>query len=238
MSSDILRYERPALTADCVLFTAVEKEDELRGGELVLQVRLVRRPNEPEEGKWALLGAFVPVEERIEDTMRRAALEKGGYADFYAKQLHTFDTPGRDERWRVVSVAYLGIAKMWTGVSAPVGDTAMWFSIDYENKMLFQPALGEKLSFDELAFDHGDILHCAVERLRKEAASGDIALEFLYDTFTIRDINRVMDAIFDKKTNNTKRTFSRYIEPADTEENAAQEKKPAHRPAQLFRRAR
>lgn len=78
MSSDILRYERPALTADCVLFTAVEKEDEPRGGDLVLQVRLVRRPNEPEEGKWALLGAFVPVEERIEDTMRRAALEKGG----------------------------------------------------------------------------------------------------------------------------------------------------------------
>lgn len=241
-NNDILKYDRPALTADCVLFTTVEKEDNPRGGELGLQVRLMKRPSEPEEGKWSLLGAFVPIDERIEDVMKRAVLSKGGYEDnFYSEQLFTFDTPGRDERWRVISVTYLGIANMHQG-SAQHAPDAHWFFIDYDSRTLYQPVLDLTLSFDDLAFDHSEILAVAVERLRAKTTYTDIALNFLAAPFSIKDIKRVMEAVTGKPCNNPQRTFEKYIERSKDNDTPAVckttegKKRPAHRPGILYER--
>lgn len=233
----ILRYERPALTADCVLFTTIEDEKAERNGKLNLQVRLVKRTAEPEKDKWALLGAFVPVEERIEDVMRTATLNKGGYDGFYAEQLFTFDTPGRDERWRVVSVAYLGIAKMYQGITKKAED-AYWFDIDFDESVVRQRILGLEIPFDELAFDHGDILKVALDRLRAKATYTDIALNFLDEPYRIKDIKRVMEAIMQKKCDNIQRVFERYIEKIEDGRSSGEENSKAKmgRPAALYRK--
>ena len=119
MSDNILKYERPAITADCVLFATLpdmQCEEDNMSCSLSLCVRLTLRNREPEAGKWALLGAFVPIDERVEDVMVRAAAEKGNVAaPFYAEQLAMFDMPGRDERWRVISEAYK-ILRMLAGL--------------------------------------------------------------------------------------------------------------------------
>lgn len=244
-SSDITRYERPAVTADCVLFTVIENCDvnAVSDDHLRLQVRLVRRPTSPEKGKWALLGAFVPIEERIEDVMRRAVREKGGYGQrFFAEQLYTFDTPGRDERWRVISVAYLGIIPIWESVTQRADD-AYWFYIDQAARTLYQPVLDLSISFDELAFDHADILSVALDRLRAKVTCTDIALEFLHDRFTVSDIRSVMEAIAERPVSNVQRMFSKRIEKVEDADTAAvagsdqaPQKRPAHRPAVTYRR--
>lgn len=245
-NNDILEYDRPALTADCVLFTAVEKEDVPCGGEFGLQVRLVKRPSEPEKGKWSLLGAFVPIDERIEDVMRRAVLSKGGYGDdFYSEQLFTFDTPGRDERWRVISVTYLGIANMHQRAVRHAPD-AHWFFLDYNARTLHQPVLDLTISFDDLAFDHSEILAVAAERLRAKATYTDIALNFLDAPFSIKDIKRVMEVVTGKPCSNPQRTFEKYIERSEendvpaackaNEGKATPVKRPAHRPGILYER--
>lgn len=231
--SDITRYERPAITADCALFTIDCRED----GAPALKVRLSRRPNAPEKGKWALLGAFVPIDDRIEDVMRRAVLDKGGYGKgFYASQLHTFDTPERDERWRVISVSYIGIVARDTAPDHFV-EGAEWFYVDADAHMLESASSGEVLSFEALAFDHCAILCMALSRLRKEAASTDIALEFLRSPYTISDIRRVLETVTGKPSANTQRTFEKYIERASDEGQRDEEgKRPAHRPGILYKR--
>src|SRR5436190_239035 len=55
-------YPRPALTVDCVVFGLDEQD---------LKVLLVRRDLPPFEGRWALPGGFVHMEESVDDAARR-----------------------------------------------------------------------------------------------------------------------------------------------------------------------
>lgn len=235
MANDITRYERPAITADCVAFAVLPKGGAEGSGNLGLHVRLVRRNREPEEGKWALPGAFVPIDERIEDVMRDAAARKAGLGHpFYAEQLETFDTPSRDERWRVVSVAYLGIYPM-AATALASAEEAHWFFVDQQGRTLVQPQLSITVPFDELAFDHAQILDKAVARLVAKSSYSDIALRLLGDRFTIAEIKGVMEAITEHPFNNVKRAFDSVIEQIEAAP-APDAKKPAHRPAAYYRR--
>lgn len=239
--SDIMQYDRPALTADCVLLRA--KMNTLTGRE-GLQVRLVRRDRTPECGNLSLVGAFVPVDERIESVMRRCVRDKAGYEGFYAEQLYTFDTPERDERWRVVSVSYIGIVPEGIDALDDVPLTADWYDIDIERRLLRSPVQETVLSFDDLAFDHAEILDTAIARLQGKVRYTDIALRFLPDTFTIKQLQDVVSAICGRKVNNIKRAFTHFIEPAAAtsdavrDENSIQKdtKRAPHRPASLYTR--
>lgn len=228
--SDILKYERPSLTADCVLLRIVF------GGESrtpVLQVRLVRRPNAPEKGKLALIGAFISIDERVEEVLSRCVRDKAGIGDFFFEQLYTFDTPGRDERWRVVSIAHLGIVSP-NSPENPI-EGAEWYDIDVVNRQLIGASDQESISFDELAFDHAEILDTAIQRLRGKVLWTDIVFRFMPDTFTISQLKSALSLLAGKSVNNVKRDFGKYLEPvsADDVENG-ESKRPAHRPATLY----
>lgn len=229
VESDILKYERPALTADCVM---LRTSMNLLTGQPCLQVRLVRRPNAPECGRLALIGAFVPVEERIDDVLSRCVADKAGIDEFYYEQLYTFDTPGRDERWRVISVAHIGIVEP----DAPERflRDADWYDIDIASRTVRSPVQETLCSFDDLAFDHGDILDCAIERLRGKALYTDIAFRFLSKTFTVSQLKRTLEVLAQKPVNNVKRDFGKYIEPAPVEDTK-NKKNPPHRPSTLYR---
>lgn len=242
-ASDILRYERPALTADCVLLRL--RPDAL-ANKPVLQVRLVRRPNAPEAGKLALIGAFVPVDERVGDVLTRCVSNKAGIDEFYFEQLYTFDTPGRDERWRVISVAHIGIVS--PGTPERASDDVDWYDVDTENRVLYSSDRETACSFDDLAFDHVEILDMALSRLAGKVLWTDVAFRFIPETFTVSQLKGVLELLAGKPVNNVKRDFGKYLEPAPApgvppsavlDELATsptvKPKRPAHRPASYYR---
>lgn len=241
--SDILRYERPALTADCVL---VRLRPDVPANKPVLQVRLVSRPNAPELGKLALIGAFVPVDERVDDVLARCVSNKAGIDEFYFEQLYTFDTPGRDERWRVISVAHIGIVPPGAPESTLPG--VDWYDIDAGSRTLYSFNRETTCSFDDLAFDHAEILDMALSRLAGKALWTDVAFRFIPEIFTISQLKGVLELLANKPVNNVKRDFGKVLEPATAPEKetqaildgleaspTVQPKRPAHRPASYYR---
>jgi 8-oxo-dGTP diphosphatase len=140
-------YPRPAVTVDIVLVT--------RGGNP--RVLLIRRKHDPFAGLWALPGGFVDMDESLEAAARRELYEETGVQGEQVQrleQLHTFGEPGRDPRGRTISVAYLAVVDpgQLTPKGADDAAEAAWHS-------LAKPP--------SLAFDHGQILALARERLGK-----------------------------------------------------------------------
>jgi len=90
-------HPHPAVTTDIVLFTIRDHR---------LEIMLIRRGNDPFKDGWALPGGFVDFDEDLAACALRELEEETGVAGVYLEQLHTFGTPGRDPRERVISVAY------------------------------------------------------------------------------------------------------------------------------------
>lgn len=137
-------HPRPAVTVDAVVFAT-------GGG--ATSVLLIRRGKPPFEGKWALPGGFVEMDETLARSAARELAEETGLTGVDLEQLHAFGDPGRDPRGRTVSIAHWGVIE---GPAPHVrGDDdaaeARWHDVD---------------ALPELAFDHAHILRVAVQRLR------------------------------------------------------------------------
>src|SRR5678815_5391362 len=96
-------YPRGALTVDCVVFGLDDKE---------LKVMLIQRDLAPFEGKWALPGGFVRLNETVEEAAQRELQEETGLGKVFLEQLYTFSAVDRDPRERVVSVAYYALVNL------------------------------------------------------------------------------------------------------------------------------
>ena len=135
-------YPRPMVTVDVVLF---------RGSGDDREVLLVRRGKPPFEGRLALPGGFVELDEDLPDAAARELAEETGITGVALEQLGAFGKPGRDPRGRNIAIAFAGTAPP---DAAPIaGDDAadaMWL-----------PVRGIR----ELAFDHAAILRLALGRV-------------------------------------------------------------------------
>ena len=136
-------YPRPAVTADCVVFS-----NDLNG----LSVLLIERANEPFKGCWAFPGGFMDMEEDAEDCAKRELKEETGLEIRSMRQLGAFTDVNRDPRGRTVSIAYYAIVEKSDVIGADDASQARWFPID---------------SIPPLAFDHDKILRMALEEIKK-----------------------------------------------------------------------
>src|SRR5690349_16355090 len=137
-------YPRAALTVDCAVFGFDEGD---------LKVLLIERGLEPFKGRWALPGGFVHVDETLDAAARRELHEEAGLTNVFLEQLYSFGEVDRDPRERVVSVAYYALVKLTEHAAKAATDAAnaQWFPVS---------------RVPRLAFDHGDILEIAIERLK------------------------------------------------------------------------
>jgi 8-oxo-dGTP diphosphatase len=120
-------------------------------------VVMIRRGNDPYQGKWAFPGGFVDIDEDLEPAAHRELEEETGLKVGDVTQLGAYGAPGRDPRMRVVTILYVALVN---DLADPVGDDdaaeARVWDVD---ELLAKPEL--------LAFDHHRLLTDAVKFIER-----------------------------------------------------------------------
>ena len=97
-------WKHPSVTIDVVLMTQIDGE---------MYVLLTKRKNHPFAGCWSTPGTFVNYDESLDKAVERTISEKIGIDgegnNFWYRQLHTFGSPDRDPRDRVITTSYLSL---------------------------------------------------------------------------------------------------------------------------------
>jgi 8-oxo-dGTP diphosphatase len=209
---DPSRYERPSVTVDVVIFTLQERE---------LHVLLVKRKHWPFEGRWAIPGGFVNMNESLELAARRELEEETGIRDIYLEQLYTFGEPKRDPRTRVISVAYIALVSADTQ-TLRVSDESTdvrWFPV----RALPGP----------LAFDHDTILAAGLDRLRSKLEYTTLAFQLLPEVFSILELKHIYEQILGEELD--KGNFYRKIKDSNVLEDTGLRREGRGRPTSLYR---
>ena len=128
-----------AVSADVVLLTTQGER---------LMVLLVRRGRDPFQGRWALPGGFVDIEEDLEHAALRELEEETALRLPELRQLGAYGRPDRDPRMRVVTVAFWGYI---TDPGEPSGG-------DDAAEARFWPVDQVLSEREMLAFDHHQIV--------------------------------------------------------------------------------
>lgn len=205
-------YPHPAVTVDIVIFTVRDAQ---------LKLLLIRRAGEPYQGKWALPGGFIHLDETLEDSARRELEEETGVSGVYLEQLYTFGAPDRDPRERVITVAYYALipSDKLQLRAATDAEAVGWFGMD---------------ELPDLAFDHSDIIAMAHQRLVAKLDYSTIAFQFLGRDFTLSELQSVYEIILREELD--KRNFRKWALALEQIEETGRERRDgAHRPAKLYR---
>jgi 8-oxo-dGTP diphosphatase len=211
-SFDIPYQERPAVTVDVVIFTLQERE---------LHVLLLNRNYEPFQGRWAIPGGFVKLDEPLDLAARRELEEETGLHDVYLEQLYTFGQPGRDPRTRVISVAYFALVR---------ADQQMLHGSDESSDVCWFPVRAVP---HPLAFDHDQILRFAVDRLRSKLEYTTLAFQLLPEVFTLPELKQTYEQILGEHLD--RGNFYRKIKEAKVLEPVGRLRESGGRPAALYR---
>ncbi|MBQ8098322.1 MAG: NUDIX hydrolase [Bacteroidaceae bacterium] len=169
-------YPRPALTADCVVF-GLDRDG--------VKVLLIERGRDPYVGWWAFPGGFVEENECVENCAARELREETHLDRFSLHQFGVFSREGRDPRGWTVSVAFFACMRIDMDASGLRADDdaarLQWFSIQ---------------DLPALAFDHAEMLQCALQMLRSRMMAEPLAFDFLPPVFTFEDADTLFTSLF------------------------------------------
>jgi len=163
------------VSVDCVIFGYINQ---------AIYVPLLMRANEPFADCWSLPGGPIRDDEAPEDACLRKLQEDIGLKVEYIEQLYTFGAPGRDPRERAFSISYFALIEetdrplIWGRDSR----TAQWFHID-------------KLPESQWAFDHGNIVNVALQRLRGKLTYEPIGMSLLPEEFSLSELKTIYEVI-------------------------------------------
>ncbi|WP_221390936.1 NrtR DNA-binding winged helix domain-containing protein [Dyadobacter sp. NIV53] len=174
------------LAIDCIIFGFDGKD---------IKLLLVKRNFEPEKGNWSLMGGFLKTSENLEDGAARILYNLTGLKDIYVEQLSVYGNIDRDPVARTVSVVFFALINIDDhDVEAVRSHNAFWISLD---------------SRPSLIFDHNDMVIRAIDHLRYKAALHPIGFELLPELFTIPQLQKLYEAIYDTPID--RRNFSRKL---------------------------
>ena len=197
------------ISVDIVLFTIRDRR---------LQVLLIKRDAKPFQNRYALPGSFVNEQESLDAAAARGLREETGLKRVYLEQLYTFGDPKRDPRGRMVSVSYCGLVAERQLLEPAAESKASWFPCD---------------KLPTLAFDHGDIIEFAHDRIRNKLSYTNVGFELLPAKFTLTELQGVHEAILGESID--KRNFRRKLFLRGIVEPTGEWIQTGRRPPQLFR---
>ncbi|MFC3812285.1 NUDIX hydrolase [Lacihabitans lacunae] len=177
---------RIMLAIDCCIF-GFDGDD--------LKILLIKRNFEPEAGKWSLMGGFLKENEDLEIAAGRILHELTGLNNVYMEQLKAHGKTDRDPVERTVSICFFALINIHEHDSELARKkNGQWFNIaDKPN----------------LIFDHDAMVESALHQIRYKAALHPIGFELLPEKFTIPQLQKLYEAIYDSKLD--RRNFSRKI---------------------------
>lgn len=206
------RPECPAVAVDVLLFSIKEGK---------LNVLLAEINQGPYEGKWAIPGGLVGMNETLDEAAMNILVKKIGIRGVYLEQLYSFGDIDRDVRGRSISVSYFAL-------------------VDSDK---FQPDIAEHYSdidwhdaagLPSLAFDHKKIIRCGLERLKSKIEYSNIAYGLLPKEFTLSELQSVYQIILGKVLD--KRNFRKRVRMLDLIEPVKKTRVGMkNRPAELYR---
>lgn len=191
-----------------------------------LWIPLVKRTREPFFGQWALPGGVVHANMSLEESAFCALESTTSLHPQYLEQLYTFGSPQRSgQGLPMVSVVY------WSVVDAKrlQRDGTIPNILDTDNVQWFQ-----ETDLPAMAFDHLHIVHYALQRLRSKIEYPDVVTKLVGDTFTLRQLHKVYEAIVGESIDvaNFRRKILSSGELEDTGEKLSEGKQ---RPASVYR---
>ncbi|MBF0433010.1 MAG: NUDIX hydrolase [Fibrobacteria bacterium] len=159
-----------------------------------LQVLLIKRKYNPDQGKWALPGGFVDInnEEGLLTAAKRELTEETGATRIKLRQLGTWgDNPHRDPRDRAISTVYFALlnpdnASALKIKAADDAEAFKWANIKRPGG---------------LAFDHRSILKTLHQIIQDGVQLGSFAFELTHQYFNWCDLRNVYEIVLGQKIN-------------------------------------
>jgi ADP-ribose pyrophosphatase YjhB (NUDIX family) len=200
------KKDKVLVAVDCIIFGFDQNKEEL-------QLLLIKRDFEPEKGNWSLMGGFMRIDENIREAAGRVLHTRTGLTNVYMEQLKCFGRVGRDPMERTVSVAFSALINVEGHDQKLIKKySARWFGIS---------------EIPKLIFDHNIMVQTAVNRLRYRATVQPIGFELLPRKFTMRQLQKLYEEIFNEKLD--KRNFTKKINYMDILEKLDEKDKSSSR---------
>lgn len=219
----------PHLAVDCVIFGFHEGE---------LKVLLMRWKHAT---GWSLPGGYVERHRSLDEAAHRVLQQRTGLDQIYLQQFHTFGGTDRREStllstfeglglpvpegaWfldRVVSVGYYALVDFTRAAPTPdlYSEACAWWDV---------------LDHPPLLFDHDEMIHRALRRLREGLSYRPIGLNLLPETFTLPELQGLYETLLGRKLD--RRNFQRKIQALGIVERLEERRTGgAHRAPYLYR---
>ena len=205
------KYPKFHVAVDCIIFG-------FEAGRL--KVLLQKRPFEPRQGEWSLMGGFVKREEDVDKAAQRVLNQLTGLHDIYMKQVGAFGSVNRDSGDRVISIAYFALVDIDL-VNADLNHehSAYWEDMEH---------------LPHLLFDHKEMIDGALKKLRTMISHQPVGFQLLPPLFTLTQLQMLYEAILNEKID--KRNFRKRIrEMSFIEKTDGVDKISSKRGAALYR---
>lgn len=179
-----------------------------------------KRPFEPRQGEWSLMGGFVKSDEDLDDAATRVLNQLTGIYDVYMEQVGAFGSVNRDSGNRVISIAYyalIDIDKVDDNLNHE--NSAYWEDVDH---------------LPELLFDHRDMVEQALKKLRGRIQRQPVGFQLLPQLFTLTQLQQLYEAILSEPID--KRNFRKRVSEMNfIEKTSSIDKLSSKRGAALYR---
>ena len=209
-------YERPSTAVDTVIFTIRDE---------ALHVLILKRSEHPFQGDWSLVGGYVDIhqDKGLEDTAKRKLQEKTGVKTPYLEQFETIGNATRDPRGWSITTVYFALLS---------SENIQLYPGQGAEEIKWSPVIDGAIQ-ESLAFDHADILHRCVERLKSKVLYTSLPTYLMPDVFSLGELQKVYELILGNAIDH--KSFRRRMLGAGILEETGQLRYGGRRPAMLYR---